>query len=185
MTTFLLYVLQFAVGLVFLYSSTQKIRGMGAFVRGIRLYQVIPPSWAPSAAVAIVVLELAASIGLILNQLTLVATAITTTLCICFLAASIITLRRGVAVPCHCFGGSRDGVAEVVSMRTILRLVLILVAALALLAANIATLTASVTYIAAICAAGVVTLTRWALAAPDVLKLHLSLRADARERRIA
>lgn len=125
MSTELILTVQLAVGLVFLQSSAQKLAHPLEFFRGLMAYRLFPRAVAYVGGVMIILGEIVAAFsyltGWMLESVLPVAMFL-----LCLLTAVIVmTLVRGLTVPCLCFG-ARSG--DTVSVLTVVRLGMLILA---------------------------------------------------------
>lgn len=123
------HAIQLALGVVFLLAVVPKLRQPRRFVRTVAGYRLLPKSMTPVAARGLLAAEAALALSLLTGWLTAVAVPLAIATFAVFLAAAGYTLNRGRRIPCGCFGDS----GELLSARTVVRLVLLLSAALLLL----------------------------------------------------
>src|SRR5690349_18057670 len=120
----LFLVCQLAVGLVFLTASANKLRDMSGFLSGINEYQIVPAHLVGAVGVGVVAVEASVALGHLSGWLLSVAVPASMALLLVFLVVIIVTIKRGLLVPCLCFGGGADH--ETVSLRSAIRLASIL-----------------------------------------------------------
>ena len=124
-------VVQLAVGLVFLLSVAGKLMNPRDFARGVVEYQVLPDRLSYLAGLLLIPTEiLLAAVhlsGLLSPFGALLGVAVLT----CFTAGVALNLKRGRSLPCYCFGNSKR---DVISGRTLARLLLLMVGEMLLLA---------------------------------------------------
>lgn len=125
----LAYALQIAVGLVFLFAGATKARDLRAFGEAIVEYRVLPGRIARRAAVPVVTLEIILGLALVTGWLLWLALPIAIATLLAFAVGVAINVRRGRSVPCGCFGTS----GELISLRSLARLGLLIVASFSLL----------------------------------------------------
>lgn len=113
-----LYVLQLTAGLVFVCSVVPKLADFSSFAVVVRDYRILPGSVTKLAAALVVVSEAFVATVLVLGLAPVLGSAVGLALCITFLAAVVISLRRGADISCGCFGAEGD----VVTGRTAARL---------------------------------------------------------------
>lgn len=130
MPTDLLPVVQIAVGLVFLRSALGKLRHPQWFLRGVEDYRVIPARLVPYAGAFLIVAEVVIALSHLSGWFLVVIVPASIALLALLGAIVTITIRRGLAVSCLCFGAGEE--QEVVSMRTTGRLGVLLCAELLL-----------------------------------------------------
>lgn len=125
-------VVQFAVGITFLSAGASKARRpllFDAHFSQLGIPSVFRrPSW-----LGIVVAEVTLGLALLLSFHTYVAAVLATILCIVFLSVSVQLYRNDSPIPCMCFGGDED---EPVSIVTLLRITLLLLACIAITASH-------------------------------------------------
>jgi uncharacterized membrane protein YphA (DoxX/SURF4 family) len=118
--------LRAALAVVFLTSVLSKVRDRGAarqFFGSIRDLGVVPASWVTPVAAGILVAE-AAIIGLLLFAATsLLGFVLAASLMAVFTVGTVLVLRRGVSVPCRCFGASTTSIGRTHLIRDLVLLV--------------------------------------------------------------
>jgi hypothetical protein len=114
-------VAQLALGGVFLVSSASKLRDPRRFARGLTEYQVLPAGWANAAAGFVIGLEISLALAHLAGQLLTFALPLGLALLATFGVAVGLNLKRGRALPCHCFGQG----SETISGATLVRLALL------------------------------------------------------------
>jgi putative oxidoreductase len=128
MKALLLAAVRVALGLVFVYAASTKLADMRQFAEEIANYQVLAPSLVPFAAVLLLGVELTAGTLLVAGAATRAAALTVAGMLAAFIVALSQALLRGVDLRCGCFGGS-----DLASWSTVLRDVVLLAAALAVL----------------------------------------------------
>jgi hypothetical protein len=116
-------VAQLALGIVFALSAVGKLRDPTGFTRGVADYQILPVWLAHPVGFLIIGLEVCLAIAHLTGWLVADAAPLGFGMLMSFGVAVGVNLRRGRALPCHCFG-SQNG--ESISARTLGRLVLLL-----------------------------------------------------------
>lgn len=121
--------LRFAVAVVFGGAGIAKLRAFRRFVTRLRQQALVPAGWETVVAAVLACCE--TGIGLLLVTRVFEDAALMGAACLIglFGVAQTMALRRGVAVPCFCFGPSS---AEAISAYTLARLVLLAAAVAAL-----------------------------------------------------
>lgn len=127
----LFLVSQLAIGLVFLTASVNKLRDISGFFAGINEYGIVPAYLVRAVGVAVVVAEALVALSHLSGWLLVVAVPASVVLLSAFLIAIVVTIRRGLTVPCLCFGVGADH--ETASLRSAIRLISILAIEAALL----------------------------------------------------
>lgn len=94
---------RWALGIVFIYASWDKILDPDAFARAIANYQIVSSSFGRLAALILPWLELICGIGLIINRLPRGAALISGILMVVFMGALGYNIYRGIDVHCGCF----------------------------------------------------------------------------------
>jgi hypothetical protein len=94
---------------VFLVSAGSKLAtapARGAFAEAVTVFGAVPARWSRVAAGLVVLIELAAAVGLCVSPLSRPALYGAAALLLAFALALAVGLRRGVMMPCGCFGAS-------------------------------------------------------------------------------
>jgi len=120
---------QLALGVVFLLAAAPKLRRPSAFVQAVREYRLLPAALVGPTAYALIGAEVFLAVSLITGWAVGVAMPVAIASVLVFMVGVGVNLRRGRRVRCGCFGGS----SEVLSVRTMARLVILLVGASLLL----------------------------------------------------
>jgi hypothetical protein len=107
----LTFVVQLALGVVFLVSSTAKLLDFAGFREGLAAYEILPPSMVSLATFAVTGLECALAIAHLTGFSLDVATRIGLGLLAIFSVVVAINLRRGRELPCYCFGEKGDAIS--------------------------------------------------------------------------
>lgn len=94
------------LGALFLWASATKVPDMAAFAESVANYRVVPPALVPFAASALVGLEIAAGIALMVNVWARAAALLLAALLAAFTVGLASALARGIDLACGCFGGS-------------------------------------------------------------------------------
>jgi hypothetical protein len=128
-----LWVLQLAVGVVFLLSFLGKSAHLRGFIGGVQAYHVVPSRFTTGTAILIVAWELARAVTHITGSFLLAASWAGIALLSVFGVTVTIILRRQQKVSCYCFGGEED----VISHETVLRLLSMLVAEVGVVASQL------------------------------------------------
>lgn len=105
-------ILRLFLGVVFVYSSADKVLDPARFAIAIRGYDLLPLGLTNLSALAVAWAELLAGIMLIFGVLTRKAAAAVLILLVVFTVANVTTMVRGFVVDCGCFsneGGSQTG----------------------------------------------------------------------------
>lgn len=124
-------VVQLAIGLVLLQSSSVKLLNPVGFAKGVREYQILPASLAYLVGLLLIPLELFLAVSHLTGWLLAFAVPIGVAMLASFVAAVAINLKREVVLPCYCFGAQGD---ETISKRTLARLFLMIGGELLLIA---------------------------------------------------
>ena len=130
MTERLYYALQLALGAVFFLAALPKLRKPRRFARVVAVQGVVPAGVAPMVAWGVVALETAVASALLTGWLVAPAAVVATFLLAAFAVTTAVNLRRRRVVPCGCFGSA----AEMISVRSLVRLGLLLGADVVLVA---------------------------------------------------
>jgi hypothetical protein len=120
------YATQLAIGLVFAISTVAKLRRPALTVRTIESYGLVPARVLPGFTAGLIVAELTVALALLSGWARSPALLLALIILIVFFAATTIVLRQGRRVPCGCFGEK----SEEVSRRSLMRLVLLITAAI-------------------------------------------------------
>lgn len=118
----IIFVVQFAVGTVFLWSSLRKLQNTDYFMSSMAGYELLPSQLVPPSAIAVICLELLIGLSHVTGVGLSVVLPLSITLLLGFVVAVTLTIKRGLTVPCACFGPSD----QTVSMRSIARLIVLL-----------------------------------------------------------
>ena len=97
---------RFLLGAIFLWASVTKVPDMAAFAESVANYRVVPPSLVPVVAAAVVGVEIAAGVALILNLWARAAALLLAVLLAVFTVGLGSALARGIDLACGCFGGT-------------------------------------------------------------------------------
>lgn len=117
---------QFSLGIVFLLSALPKLRRPLTFIESVVNYKILPVQVARIFALALIPLEAFSAVAFLTGSWTEIALPLAGLLLSLFLIAATINLRRGHNVPCGCIGNT----TELISLRTIVRLLLLLIVVL-------------------------------------------------------
>lgn len=120
---------QLALGVVFLLAAVPKLRAPSGFVQAVRGYELLPAAMVRPAAFVLIGVEAFLAVALITGRAVGVALPVAIATVLVFMLGVGVNLRRGRRVRCGCFGGA----GEVLSARTMARLVILLVGATLLL----------------------------------------------------
>jgi putative oxidoreductase len=104
--TLLARMARFLLGALFLWASATKVPDMAAFAESVANYRVVLPALVPFAASALVGLEIAAGIALMVNFWARAAALLLAALLAAFTVGLASALARGIDLACGCFGGS-------------------------------------------------------------------------------
>jgi hypothetical protein len=97
---------RFLLGALFLWASATKVPDMAAFAESVANYRIVPPALVPLVASALVGVEIAAGLALILNLWARAAALLLAALLAAFTVGLAGALARGIDLACGCFGGS-------------------------------------------------------------------------------
>jgi putative oxidoreductase len=97
---------RFLLGAIFLWASVTKVPDMAAFAESVANYRIVPPSLVPVVAAAVVGVEIAAGVALILNVWARAAALLLAALLAVFTVGLASALARGIDLACGCFGGT-------------------------------------------------------------------------------
>jgi hypothetical protein len=119
---------QLSLGGVLLLSVLPKLRHPVPFAQSVIAYDILPDRVSSAFAMVLIPLEVFLAIAFVTDWLTHIALPLATAMLMVFLVAVGITLHRGNKIPCGCFGDA----GERISVRTLVRLLLLLTMALSL-----------------------------------------------------
>ena len=125
--------LQILLATVFLIAGTMKLKRPSQFVVALRNYELIPSALSAPVALMVVAIELFVAFSFLSGWAFDVSVPVATLLLLAFEVAVGVNLRRGRVVPCGCFGS----VSERISVRTLARIGLLLIAVIGLIAVRI------------------------------------------------
>jgi hypothetical protein len=109
---YLLIFFRFVIGLAFLFSVGGKMKDIGAFVRAVRNFQILPDILVRPAAIGFVLYESLIIIFIIMGRLFMkIGFASAIALLIIFSTALISVLLRKLQVVCNCFGPNDKSVS--------------------------------------------------------------------------
>jgi hypothetical protein len=131
----LVYVLQLGLGATFLLGVVPKLRRPRAFAQTVRDYGIVPGRGAVVLAPGLVLLESFLAVAFLTGWLADVAVVLASVALVAFAAAVAVNLHRGRIVSCGCFGDP----AETISVRTLVRLALLLGGCVLLIVATAST----------------------------------------------
>jgi uncharacterized membrane protein YphA (DoxX/SURF4 family) len=94
------------LGALFLWASVTKVPDMAAFAESVANYRIVPPSLVPVVAAAVVGVEIAAGVALMLNLWARAAALLLAGLLAVFTVGLASALARGIDLACGCFGGT-------------------------------------------------------------------------------
>jgi hypothetical protein len=120
---------QLAIGLVCCLSASMKLAKPRHFVAGVRGYSIVPSGLAGVAATLVIMSEVYVSASHLTGSSVVLGAAVGSIMFSGFVVVSVVTLRRGAEVDCHCGIG---GPTEKVSARTVRRAGLLAAGELAL-----------------------------------------------------
>jgi Methylamine utilisation protein MauE len=121
---------QLSLGIVFLLSVWPKLRQPFGFMQSVIEYKILPAKVAQVFGLLLIPLEAFLVFAFLTGFLTDIALSLATLLLSAFLVAVGINLRRGRKIACACFGNA----SEQISLRTLVRLLLLLTITILLLA---------------------------------------------------
>jgi hypothetical protein len=116
-------VLQLAVGLVLLISGLGKVRHSKEFALGVADYELLPFGLSYAIGIILIPLELGLALCHLTGVFLSIAVVVGFILFAVFAMAVSVNLKRGVRVPCYCFGNHNE---QTISGRTLARLALLL-----------------------------------------------------------
>ena len=122
---------QVLLGGIFLWASVTKVPDMAGFAESVANYRIVPPALVPVVAAAVVGVEIAAAVALLLNLWARAAALVVAALLAVFAVGLASALGRGIDLACGCFGGN-----DAATWWTVLRDVVLLVVALGVAAAS-------------------------------------------------
>lgn len=117
-------IFRWAVGLIFIYASADKLLNPSAFAVVVYNYKVLPGSFINLVAITLPWLELVCGILLITGLFSRAAALILSMLLLIFFCALSISLYRGIDISCGCFSVSTT--ADTISTSYMVRDLLIL-----------------------------------------------------------
>lgn len=136
-TSYVAHAIQFALGAVFLIAATSKLRQPSAFARTIAEYRLLPGSVVPLAAWTLLAAEAFLAVALLTGWLAFYAMPLAIATMLMFVVAVSVNLGRGRRVRCGCFGDDD----ELLSIRTVVRLVMLVGLAVLVLTVQLTTTT--------------------------------------------
>ncbi len=165
--------LRVCLGGVFLLAGVSKLRSPRAFANSVASYDLLPSRVAKVFAIFLIPAELVAGLALTTGWLGHISEALALVVLVLFAIAVSTNLRRHRVIPCGCFGNEE----EVISNRTMVRLLLLGVGVLSLAFLSVSGLTpwayastdTEFLIESLLLAAALATFTSWLLRAPDVL----------------
>ena len=122
---------RFLLGALFLWASVTKVPDMAAFAESVANYRIVPPSLVPVVAAALVGMEIASGVALVLNVWARAAALLLAALLAVFTVGLASALARGIDLACGCFGGN-----DAATWWTVLRDLVLLVWALGVAASS-------------------------------------------------
>lgn len=174
---------------VFALSAALKLRAPRQFASNVIDYRILPAGLAYAFALTLIPIEGLVALSLFSGLLVEVAMPIAAGLLATFFVAVWVNIRRGRTIPCGCFGAR----SEPISARTLVRLLMLLVAVLVASAfpgptsdpsviGSVRTEPARVQYFieAAGVACGLMLLGLWILRAPELARLANDFRRGTR-----
>lgn len=124
---------QLSMGVVFLASAVPKLRKPSAFAKSVMDYQILPKGFASPFAIVLICTEAFLALAFLSGWLIDIALVLASVTLTVFVLAVGTNLSRGYKVSCGCFG-SED---ELISSRTLMRLLLLLTAIVVLGASRV------------------------------------------------
>ncbi len=124
-------VVQLAVGLVFILSVTGKLMTPRDFARGVVEYRVLPDRLSYLVGLLLIPTEILLAATHLTGRLLSFGVLLGIVVLACFMVGVALNLKRGRLLPCYCFGKSKG---DVISKRTLARLILLMAGELFLLA---------------------------------------------------
>jgi len=125
--------IRLALGVVFAAAGLAKIRNVGGFVQTVRDYDVLPVQAASIVAPLVIATEIGIAACLLSGAMVTVASIAALLSFTAFLVAVLANLRRKRVINCGCFGGG----SEPISLVTVARLSLLIVATLLIAGASV------------------------------------------------
>lgn len=122
------FTFRLSLGIVFMLSALSKLRRPHDFAQNVIDYDILPRKIAIGFAFALIPLETFLGIALFAGLMIDAALLLAAVTLIAFLFAVGINMKRGRPIACGCFGGA----GEQISLRTLARLFLLLIAILVL-----------------------------------------------------
>jgi len=104
-TYLVLFARLLAVG-VFAVSGITKVADRRGFARSVRDLRMVPRRWVGFTAGSVIVLEFVAVVLTAVTPIARVGLVLATALLLGFAGVALVVARRGVRVPCRCFGAS-------------------------------------------------------------------------------
>jgi hypothetical protein len=123
------WVIEKALGAMFILSSAGKMRAPKAFFRAVADYGVLPPQFSSPFGVIVMFAEAFSGAACLAGALLVIAVPLSLGLLVSFAVAVGINVAKRQDVPCYCFGRAD----ERVSSRTLIRLALAIAGASVLL----------------------------------------------------
>jgi len=124
-------IFRWAVGLIFIYASIDKLLHPSAFAVAVYNYRILPGSFINLVAITLPWLEMVCGILLIIGLFPRAAALILSILLILFFSALSISLYRGIDISCGCFTVSTT--ADKIGISYMVRDVLVLAMSLQIL----------------------------------------------------
>lgn len=118
-----LFALRIALGTILVSASFQKLRSPRQFISGVAGYDLLPRPVVAPAAMAVLLIEGATGISLLVNFASTFAVLTAVVLFALFCTVLAISLLRRNDVPCFCFGAEQ---AEPISLAALVRASLLL-----------------------------------------------------------
>lgn len=177
-------ILQFMVGLTFVNSVFGKILAPVLFFDGLRDYRVLPSWGVKHAGVLLIAIESLIAFAYLSGSLLRSAGILAVALLGFFLLITSVALARGAHAKCLCFGASD---AEPLSVRTVVRILLLAAVVLVLLTRSSelegwlsTSHSGRQIFLALTCAVLLQMLTSWVLAIPELARLVRGCRGCGR-----
>ncbi len=124
------WVIQVALGGVFLLSAASKLRSPMAFAWGVADYEILPTLAARAFGLVLIPTEVFLALSHLTGWLLVAAVPLGMAILLSFAVAMGVNLARGRGLPCYCFGANGH---ETVSMRSLARLMMMISGELVLL----------------------------------------------------
>jgi len=108
------------LALAFGYAALTKVGDMQQFAEQVANYQLLPAGLVPAVAAAVVGVEIACAVLLLLGLLVRPAALVAVLLLAAFIGALSLALARGLDLTCGCFGGTEPATWDTVGRDVVL-----------------------------------------------------------------